>query len=391
VTLLLWRWSTLVQVTSVLVITLFFIVLARSVGRVELRWWVRSWLVNTGALAVANLYWVWQPTELWLPLLRSAYMGLKIACLLLLAQAAWAFVRPNAVLLTRRAWIAFGTVAALSGFVIDTIPKVGVAAQGSMTLILGAAAVAVARSGDRALTWLTVGLAIRAFLGGLETGAYVTQLLPAGALDPGLLESVGVFLAAHSSFDSVSEWLLALGCVLALMNRTQRELRRYNDDLLAAQEGLRRLVDRDPLTALANRRALPEVFREVQPLGATLLFFDLDGFKKINDAHGHAAGDACLKRFADTLRQCFRPQDTLVRYAGDEFLVVAPGLTTTNATERLDQLRILLHVPDAKLPPIRFSVGISSIAAGGDVSEAVRVADEAMYNAKRERRSRAVA
>ena len=75
------------------------------------------------------------------------------------------------------------------------------------------------------------------------------------------------FLAASSSFDSGAEWLVALGCVIAVAERVQRELRQANQDLLAAQEDLRRLADRDPLTALDNRRHLPEALRAVQPQG----------------------------------------------------------------------------------------------------------------------------
>src|SRR5262249_6275831 len=150
------------------------------------------------------------------------------------------------------------------------------------------------------------------------------------------------FLSAHSSIDSGVEWLIALGCVIAVSEKVQRELRQANEDLLSAQADLRRLADRDPLTALANRRALPEALRAVQPEGALLLFFDLDGFKQINDQLGHHVGDLCLKRFADALRECFRPSDCLVRYAGDEFVVVAPGLHGTGVAERLARLRGLL-------------------------------------------------
>jgi GGDEF domain-containing protein len=112
--------------------------------------------------------------------------------------------------------------------------------------------------------------------------------------------------------------------VLALSERAQREMLRTNAELLAAQEGLRRLVDRDPLTALANRRSLPEVFRAVQPKGATLLFFDLDGFQAHQrPARGHQVGDECLKRFAaGPARELSDPRDAVIRYAGDEFLVV---------------------------------------------------------------------
>ena len=114
-------------------------------------------------------------------------------------------------------------------------------------------------------------------------------------------------------FDGGAEWLIALGCVLALSDRVQRELRQTNESLLEAQEDLRRVADRDPLTALDNRRTLPGALRSVQPEGALILFFDLDGFKQINDSYGHHAGDLCLKRFAEALRESFRPRDFVVR------------------------------------------------------------------------------
>src|SRR6185503_2890398 len=153
-----------------------------------------------------------------------------------------------------------------------------------------------------------------------------------------------------------------------------------NAELLAAQEGLRRLVDRDPLTALANRRSLPEVFRAVQPKGATLLFFDLDGFKHINDRHGHQVGDECLKRFAAGLLESFRPGDAVIRYAGDEFLVVANGLDKAAIEERVARLRERLSFGAG--PQVRFSLGLAELATGGQPEAALEAADHAMYQAK---------
>jgi diguanylate cyclase (GGDEF)-like protein len=134
------------------------------------------------------------------------------------------------------------------------------------------------------------------------------------------------------------------------------------------------------LTALDNRRSLPEIFRAVQPQGALLLFFDLDGFKAVNDRLGHQAGDECLRRFAAQLRDGFRPGDALVRYAGDEFLVVASGLDPAAARERVARMRERLLAGDG--PPIRFSVGMAELPPGGHPETALKAADESMYEAK---------
>jgi diguanylate cyclase (GGDEF)-like protein len=194
-------------------------------------------------------------------------------------------------------------------------------------------------------------------------------------------------LAAHYSLDIGVQWLLAMAMVIAIDARAQRELEAANSQMVEAQAGLRRLVDRDPLTGLANRGALPEVFRAVQPEGALLIFFDLDDFKKINDEHGHQAGDECLARFATALAQCFRPSDAVIRYGGDEFLVVA-GISETAVYERTDAVRSRVGAGSDGALRIRFSVGMSRLPAGGNPEQALREADEAMYRSKRRRPAR---
>jgi diguanylate cyclase (GGDEF)-like protein len=140
------------------------------------------------------------------------------------------------------------------------------------------------------------------------------------------------------------------------------------------------VADRDPLTALDNRRTLPDAFRDAQPMGAAVLFFDLDGFKHVNDLYGHAVGDACLVRFAGALRESFRPGDAIVRYGGDEFLVVAPGMELDAAEARIATLRSVLTRQEE--PRVTFSCGVAELEPGGSPELALQAADRAMYALK---------
>jgi diguanylate cyclase (GGDEF)-like protein len=217
-------------------------------------------------------------------------------------------------------------------------------------LLLGG--VLVLWGGWRNVAWLTMGMGIRGVLALAEAAAYWADIDATGRFSAELRQQTSWFLSATSSLDAGVEWFLALGCVLSFSERAQRELAVTNRYLLEAQDNLRRIADRDPLTALENRRALSEVLRSAQPEGATVLFLDLDDFKQINDLHGHAVGDACLVRFAGAVRESFRPTDAVIRYGGDEVLVVAPGLDRAGAMERVEELRARLAVEPE--PPIRF-------------------------------------
>jgi diguanylate cyclase (GGDEF)-like protein len=178
-----------------------------------------------------------------------------------------------------------------------------------------------------------------------------------------------------------AEWLIVLGSVLAVSERGRRTLEASHHRLVVAQDDLRLLADRDPLTGAINRRALRDIFNEVQTSGAMLLFFDLDGFKQINDLHGHAAGDDCLRVFANALMESFRPDDKVVRYGGDEFLVIARGLDADGARTRIADLTQRVK-RNAGSIWCGFSVGISELEPGGEPDVALQIADQNMYTAK---------
>lgn len=377
--LLIWRWSTAVQFVSLVMLAAFFLVLARSSRRAEVRWWVLAWVSNLTALSITVFFWYFRPDSLSGPLL-GGYVATKLAFVLLLVQGAWAIAQPGAELLSNRTLIttplAYGFIGAL---LLDSITGLGIVQHLTIGVLLLGAAVALGRDAAR-IPWLTAGLVLRGLLALTESAAYYLQDTRAEFLPDVVQAQVGMFLAATSSFDAGAEWFIALGCVLAVSDRAQRELSETNMHLLRAQDHLRRLADRDPLTALDNRRALPEVFRNVQPVGATLLFFDLDDFKDINDRHGHTVGDDCLKRFAIGIRDSFRPADSVIRYGGDEFLVVAAGLDRESALERVQRLRLCLAAGGD--PDIRFSCGLAELAPGGSPEAALKAADRAMYHSK---------
>jgi diguanylate cyclase (GGDEF)-like protein len=377
--LLLWRWSTAVQASSLATLALFFFALSRSIRLDEVRIWSAAWAWNLAALLITLAHWHFQPGPAFFPPTSIGYALTKVAFVLLLVQGAYGLKHPGGRLWSWRTVApALVLYALVIGLFAPTIDHLGRIHHAVLAVLFAAGAYVIHRRPlVPGLGWLVAGLGIRALLAAGESAAFATQL-GASATDV----VVRRFLAAASSFDQGAEWLLALGCVIALSERVQRDLRQANEGLLAAQEDLRRLADRDPLTALANRRQLPQALRAVQPEGARLLFFDLDGFKQINDRYGHHVGDECLKRFAAALRESFRPGDTLIRYAGDEFLVVAGGLDEASARARVAALRERLQWGGASAPAIRFSVGVAALAPGGVPEDAVRAADESMYAAK---------
>jgi diguanylate cyclase (GGDEF)-like protein len=381
--LLLWRWSTIVQLTSLAMATAFLALFARASRRPELRSWAWAWFANFCAIAVTSMYWLIQPVTP-LVLVRALYFGAKALFVVLLIQGAWRLARP------REDWyspkqVAFGVAlyALLGAALVQGVTNVGIFHHAFMTIALLGFALIMRRTVADGMSWLIAGITIRGLLAAAEAGAYLVQAFKVGS-DVGVwLDGVaGIFLSTSSSFDTVAEWLMVLGCVLAVSDRSRRELQDANRDLVAAQEDLRRLADRDPLTALVNRRSLPDIFRAVQPNGALMLFFDLDGFKKINDLHGHAAGDVCLKLFASALRDSFRPEDHVIRYGGDEFLVVATGLDETGAQARVDEVRKRMLRTKEGESICKFSVGMAILEPGGHPETALEAADARMYQAK---------
>ncbi|MEO8335148.1 MAG: GGDEF domain-containing protein [bacterium] len=380
---LLYQWSTAAQLISVLMIALFYATLARSLRRAEVVWWARGWWCNFAALLLTVTYWFVTPPPLGAIPLRSLYVGGKVAYVLFLIEGAWALREPGGTWLSRRT---MGGIIGMSVLVaaafLSSINLVGIGVQGTLgVLFLWCGAVLLAERA-RLTAWLGIAFLARGAFALIEAVAYGANTFPPGTFSPELTAGIALFLGAHSSMDLAAEWLLALGGTVAVARRAQHELQSANDGLLSVQEELRRLADRDPLTELANRRALPEAFRDVYMTGAALVFMDIDDFKHVNDTYGHPAGDVCLQRFANALRTTFRPADVIVRYAGDEFLVVCKGMDLALAHARVERLRARLAERVRSEIPLTFSAGVAELRPQQDAEEALRDADAAMYAAK---------
>lgn len=170
-------------------------------------------------------------------------------------------------------------------------------------------------------------------------------------------------------------------------------------DRREAHEALRRSVSCDHLTGLANRRAffdraareLQRCTRSGQPL--SLVLVDADHFKSINDAHGHAAGDAVLRHLAAGLSACFRGGDLLARLGGEEFVALLPGATADDAASVAQRLCRHLATQtvtvDGRAIGCTVSAGIAEAGPGAsDLDALLARADAAMYAAKAEGRNR---
>ena len=157
----------------------------------------------------------------------------------------------------------------------------------------------------------------------------------------------------------------------------------------------------DHLTGVANRLYFQQRFEsEIRRTGnyrqaLALFMFDIDEFKKINDTHGHLAGDVVIRKMAEFVKKNIRSGDLVGRYGGDEFIVLITSTTEKQAVSFAEKLREMISVTDIALPgtgvPVRITIsgGIALFPAHGQsATELLRAADDALYEAKRQGRNR---
>ena len=253
----------------------------------------------------------------------------------------------------------------------------------------------------------------------LAAGVFVLNVRTGADLRLGILYVVPVLLAA--SYDGLG-WGIAFALATALLRfgvgidqlplDTSLQVRLLNEagyltvvgvaiaglsQLRRTQAQLELLATHDPLTTVLNARAFAsQVAQELgrnrrygRPLA--LIYLDLDDFKRVNDAHGHATGDAVLRLVADAMRSAVRQADFVGRLGGDEFGVLMPETDGSVAHSVANRLAGGIRTVFRGTPSVTASIGVVAVTgteAGSD--ELLRKADQAMYEAKRTGKDRVV-
>ena len=171
--------------------------------------------------------------------------------------------------------------------------------------------------------------------------------------------------------------------------------------LQAVVDGLCQLSSRDPLTGLANRRhfelTLAGEIDRVARVGeaALVLMIDIDHFKRVNDAHGHQAGDVVLKAVASSLSDCVRPMDTVARFGGEEFAMILPNCAPSFGEAVAERIRLQVAsrpIPIAASEDVAVTVSIGGAFAPQWVRSSTQLwverADQHLYRAKSQGRNR---
>lgn len=245
--------------------------------------------------------------------------------------------------------------------------------------------------GAFSLSWRRIAVLTAFTLVAVAATMVALHRLQPGVLDPRV--DIANFVAA-------TVMLPAISVLAGLLGSLRRRLRQQRAELTAALARIHELAVTDDLTQLPNRRhaqaLLDDERQRCQRSGRAyaVALVDIDHFKRINDVHGHPAGDTALQAFAVHARSCLRANDVLARWGGEEFLVLMPDTALAAAYEAIDRLRseVCRTTAQAVAPglPMTVSAGVAEGTAGEPAGELLARVDRALYAAKQRGRNRVV-
>ncbi len=183
------------------------------------------------------------------------------------------------------------------------------------------------------------------------------------------------------------------------LDRVDTHVSTFTDvsELVQSEQRWRSMAHTDQLTGALNRRGGDRVLEQLVQRAAAAhtdlaaMMCDIDHFKRVNDTHGHAAGDRVLAAVARALRATLRDGDVVSRHGGEEFLVLVPGANIDVATRLAERLRgAVAAAPDAEVGRVTVSIGVAVLTEGEGPEALVARADAALYDAKEGGRDRVV-
>ena len=218
-------------------------------------------------------------------------------------------------------------------------------------------------------------------------GSYFENKLTPGDWLP--WKSELIYLPTHLTIPTVIMVMVAV----TILNRLSEidSIRSYKD-----REALQYLTEHDPLTGAYNRTSLKREYF----LDKFFFMIDIDHFKKLNDNFSHEMGDKCLKKFAEIVRNSIRKEDRLIRYGGEEFIILFNGESTKEEMhQKADDLRKAVEEETSKIKdfadpnfvaPFTISVGVNHMNPNYTLEDNIKVADKYLYEAKEKGRNRVV-
>jgi diguanylate cyclase (GGDEF)-like protein len=220
-----------------------------------------------------------------------------------------------------------------------------------------------------------------------------TASVRAGSMAPSV---AAVVEPSHVMGIPVAELTTRVRDVLMTLMQEVESLRRELDRTKEKLSEVERVADTDTLSPIANRRAFVRELSRVMSyaerynIETSLLFFDVDGLKAVNDSHGHAAGDAVLMHVADALRANIRTSDIVGRLGGDEFAVILSHANEAQALQKADLLQSRIRDVAVQFEGQQIStaasVGVYTFGPGETPTNVIAAADKIMYKQKQARR-----
>jgi diguanylate cyclase len=194
------------------------------------------------------------------------------------------------------------------------------------------------------------------------------------------------------NFSMLCIMVVGVGLLTVRLHRMRDRLRRQKVELEAALAHIHRLATHDDLTGLVNRRHMQELLEnermrlERSEQDWCVALIDLDHFKSVNDAHGHAIGDEVLRALSRHAHTLIRRTDVLARWGGEEFVLLLPNTPMGMAVTSLERLREHFHATPLVVQgihlPVSFSAGLTEHLRGEAVAETLERADKLCYQAK---------